>query len=141
MHTNQTIEALMCQARAWGTLRAHRHENASEAERRLREMLKHALAAATAAQPKLPEAKHFYYSPDDHRPVRKPLPLYTKEQVLEMLAAATAAQPSIPEGWKLVPIEPTQAMIDAMPPVEEVGYWAMYEAAIAAAPATGTTGG
>ena len=25
-------------------------------------------------------------------------------------------------------------MIDAMPPVEEIGYWAMYEAAIAAAP-------
>ena len=34
----------------------------------------------------------------------------------------------------LVPREPSQGMIDAMPPVEEIGYWAMYEAAIAAAP-------
>lgn len=35
---------------------------------------------------------------------------------------------------RVVPIEPTQEMIDAMPPVEEIGYWAMYESAIAAAP-------
>ena len=38
---------------------------------------------------------------------------------------------------RVVPVEPTQEMIDAMPPVEEIGYWAMYEmyeSAIAAAP-------
>ena len=39
-----------------------------------------------------------------------------------------------PETHVLVPREPSQGMIDAMPPVEEIGYWAMYEAAIAAAP-------
>ena len=39
-----------------------------------------------------------------------------------------------PETHVLVPREPSQDMIDAMPPVEEIGYWAMYEAAIAAAP-------
>lgn len=39
-----------------------------------------------------------------------------------------------PETQVLVPREPSQDMIDAMPPVEEIGYWAMYEAAIAAAP-------
>ena len=39
-----------------------------------------------------------------------------------------------PETHVLVPLEPSQDMIDAMPPVEEIGYWAMYEAAIAAAP-------
>ena len=39
-----------------------------------------------------------------------------------------------PETHALVPREPSQGMIDAMPPVEEIGYWAMYEAAIAAAP-------
>lgn len=37
--------------------------------------------------------------------------------------------------WKLAPVEPTQEMIDAMPPVEEIGYWAMYSAALDAAPA------
>lgn len=45
----------------------------------------------------------------------------------------TTPQPAIPNGYALVPMEPTQAMIDAMIPVEEIGYWAMYEAAIAAA--------
>lgn len=39
-----------------------------------------------------------------------------------------------PELQRVVPVEPTQEMIDAMPPVEEIGYWAMYESAIAAAP-------
>ncbi|MBA4707552.1 hypothetical protein [Aquitalea aquatica] len=46
--------------------------------------------------------------------------------------AAPPAQ--VPDGWQLVPKEATQSMIDAMPPVEEIGYWAMYEAALAAAP-------
>ena len=39
-----------------------------------------------------------------------------------------------PETHVLVPREPSRGMIDAMPPVEEIGYWAMYEEAIAAAP-------
>lgn len=29
----------------------------------------------------LPESKHFYYSPDDTRSVRKPLPLFTADQM------------------------------------------------------------
>ena len=49
------------------------------------------------------------------------------------MAQLSQAQ-AVPDGWKLVPKEATQLMIDAMPPVEEVGYWAMYEAAIAASP-------
>ena len=52
----------------------------------------------------------------------------------QLAAAPQAVQPAVPDGWKLAPVEPTQAMIDAMPPVDEVGYWAMYEAAIACAP-------
>lgn len=56
------------------------------------------------------------------------------EPLRKRAAAPQAVQAAVPDGWKLVPVEPTQAMIDAMPPVEEVGYWAMYEAAIACAP-------
>jgi hypothetical protein len=42
------------------------------------------------------------------------------------MGAPTAAQPAVPavpEGWKLVPIEPTQEMIDAFPQIrgEDVG--------------------
>lgn len=53
---------------------------------------------------------------------------------LHKQVAPQAVQAAVPDGWKRVPVEPTQAMIDAMLPVEEVGYWAMYEAAIACAP-------
>ena len=49
-------------------------------------------------------------------------------------AARRAPAAPVPQGWKMVPVEPTREMIDAMPPVEETGYWAMYEAALAAAP-------
>ena len=31
----------------------------------------------------LPEPDHFYYSDDDHRSVRKPLPLFTAAQMIE----------------------------------------------------------
>ena len=57
------------------------------------------------------------------------------DEVKSACVYPTTKQPAqaVP-GWKLVPIEPTQEMIDAMPPVEEVGYWAMYSAALAAAP-------
>lgn len=54
---------------------------------------------------------------------------------------ASSDQPpavAVPDGYVLVPIKPTRAMIDSMPPVEEDGYWAMYEAAIAAAPKVAT---
>jgi len=37
---------------------------------------------------KLPQHQHFYYSPDDTRSVRKPLPLYTADQMCEYAAAA-----------------------------------------------------
>ena len=40
----------------------------------------------------------------------------------------------IPDGWKLVPIEPTRFMVDAMIKVDEGGYYEMYSAALNAAP-------
>lgn len=49
-------------------------------------------------------------------------------------ARRVPAAPASAAGWKMVPVEPTREMIDAMPPVEETGYFAMYEAALAAAP-------
>lgn len=63
------------------------------------------------------------------------------------LAAATAAQPAIPEGYTLAPKVPTQAMCQAMQ--EKLKEWPrfpfrvspVYQAALAAAPATGATGG
>lgn len=55
----------------------------------------HAILAAyqakLLAELEMPEAKHFYYADDDHRKIRKPLDLFTKDQ-LQQYAAAAAAQ-------------------------------------------------
>jgi hypothetical protein len=57
---------------------------------------------------------------------------------LDSLRALLASKPAVPEGWKLVPVEPTDAMIDAACPVgEAVDHFDMKTAlreAIAASP-------
>ena len=53
----------------------------------------------------------------------------------EIRAAAQA--PAVPEGWRLVPMEPTPAMVDAMgehEPHRDTTLIGMYKAALAAAP-------
>lgn len=58
--------------------------------------------------PPLPQAKHFYYSPDDTRSVRKPLDLFTTEQMIAYGEECKAH--AVPPGHQVVPDEPTQEM-------------------------------
>jgi hypothetical protein len=78
------------------------------------------------------------------------LPLADDDQCEKYDKAITAiepalAQPAVPEGWKLVPIEPTDEMLDAaqsrVDDMYRVDAMNSYEAMIKAAPAHGITKG
>ena len=92
---------------------------------------------AQQAAPQMPDQFHTaldrfdaYFRSANGVPPNARISVPTAEwQELRAMLAAQAAP-----GWKLVPVEATRAMIDAMREAEESGYSDMHSAALAAAP-------
>lgn len=72
---------------------------------------------AAQTMPELPEPWTIRYHDDaTGREIGPPTPLYTADQMHQYArdyAAALSQTAGVPEGWKLVPVEPTDAMMEA----------------------------
>ena len=92
---------------------------------------------AAQTMPELPEPWTIRYHDDaTGREIGPPTPLYTADQMHQYArdyAAALSQTAGVAEGWKLVPVEPTEAMCEAA--MSSLG-WSRSQAAATAAPIT-----